>query len=90
MTIFDIGWMKFTPASYDLQAPYGHAYAEHVYYDHKIPQFRDMLKRSEFAWDYCVVLLDRDFGDVGYWNFKVYNPEWNGKPFWRHVGYGGK
>ena len=72
-------WIKFTPAYYDGDAPYGSAKAEHVWWDHKIPRKEEHYD-SEFAWDYMVVKFDQRIGDkTGWWGFKVYNSEWNGE-----------
>eukprot|EP00580_Thalassiosira_gravida_P003895 CAMPEP_0201601654 /NCGR_PEP_ID=MMETSP0492-20130828/2583_1 /ASSEMBLY_ACC=CAM_ASM_000837 /TAXON_ID=420259 /ORGANISM="Thalassiosira gravida, Strain GMp14c1" /LENGTH=162 /DNA_ID=CAMNT_0048064955 /DNA_START=104 /DNA_END=592 /DNA_ORIENTATION=+ len=86
-----VGWMKFTPAYYDGQAPYGSANAEKFRYYHKNPhRASGRLYESEFAWDHVVVKLNWHIGKkTGSWGARIYHPSWNGKSYWKHIGYGG-
>mmetsp|Transcript_16409 Transcript_16409/g.33098 ORF Transcript_16409/g.33098 Transcript_16409/m.33098 type:complete len:257 (-) Transcript_16409:193-963(-) len=83
-----LGQMKFTPAYYDGHAPYGSAYAKHVWVQKTMPN-KIRFYEYEYAWDYVVVLLDRRIGDkVGWWGFKQYQASWNDHSYWENIGYG--
>lgn len=84
-----VGWVKFTPAYYDGDEPFGHAWGTRViYWDH--PDVSDGLSDRETAFDYVVVVLDRNVGDLtGYAGYRTYSSSWNDGNYWQQIGYPG-
>jgi V8-like Glu-specific endopeptidase len=84
-----IGWMKFTPAYNNGYAPYGSANARHIYYSERIDA-SDLLSPWETAFDWAVVVLDRNLGaEIGFMGYMTYNSAWNGGNYWENIGYPG-
>jgi V8-like Glu-specific endopeptidase len=84
-----LGWLKFTPSYYNDEAPFGVAWATKVIYWEK-PDPSDGLTDHETAFDYVIVVLDRNMGDVtGYTGYRTYNSGWNNLKAWQNIGYPG-
>lgn len=83
------GWVKFTPAYYNGSAPFGVAWAERVISWLKADG-SDGLSDLETAFDYVVVVLDKNLGDVTGWTgYRTYSSSWNGETYWDQIGYPG-
>jgi V8-like Glu-specific endopeptidase len=84
-------WMKFTPSYYDGSEPYGSAYAlSYLRWFAKGDESSSSSTSLERAFDYALVVLDRNIGDdVGYMGSTTYNSQWNGEDYWDHIGYPG-
>jgi len=81
------GWVKFTPAFYDGNAPFGQAWGERLYYWNRA---QGGLSNTETAFDYVVVKLDKDLGNrTGYPGYRTYDSSWNDEDYWQHIGYPG-
>lgn len=82
-----VGWIKFTPSYYNGDAPFGIAWGTRVIYWNKA---EGGLTDFETAFDYVVVVLDRDMGDLtGYAGYRSYSSSWNSGNYWQHIGYPG-
>jgi hypothetical protein len=67
------GWLKFTPSYYgeDESPLFGVAWATKIYYWEKLDG-SDGLSYQEIAFDYVIVVLDRNIGDLtGYAGYKT-------------------
>lgn len=83
------GWVKFTPSYYNGSAPFGVAWGQRVIYWSRADG-SDGLSDQETAFDYVVIVLDRNMGDLtGYAGYRTYSSSWNGGNFWQQVGYPG-
>lgn len=81
------GWVKFTPSFYNGSAPFGIAWATHVIYWDRVDG-SDGLSNLETAFDYVVLVLDRNIGDLtGYVGYRTYNATWNNGDYWQQLGY---
>lgn len=81
------GWVKFTPAYYNGNAPFGIAWATQVIYWTQVDG-SDGLSDSETAFDYVVLVLDRNMGDLtGYPGYRTYSSSWNDGNYWQQIGY---
>ena len=81
------GWVKFTPAFYNRDAPFGIAWATRVIYWTRVDG-SDGLSNTETAFDYVVLVLDRNMGDLtGYPGYRTYNSSWNNGNYWQQLGY---
>ncbi|MEM6342457.1 MAG: trypsin-like serine protease [Bacteroidota bacterium] len=81
------GWVKFTPAYYNGDAPFGVAWANRVIYWTRVDG-SDGLTNAESAFDYVVLVLDRNMGDLtGYAGYRTYNSSWNNGNYWQQLGY---
>jgi V8-like Glu-specific endopeptidase len=81
------GWVRFRPAFYNNNAPFGEAWATNVIWWLKTTP-GDGLSDKETAFDYVVCVLDTRIGDiVGYPGYRTYNDDWNGGSYWQHMGY---
>jgi V8-like Glu-specific endopeptidase len=81
------GWVKFTPAFYNGNAPFGIAWATRVIYWTQVDG-SDGLSNAETAFDYVVLVLDRNMGDLtGYTGYRTYNSSWNNGNYWQQLGY---
>lgn len=81
------GWVKFTPAFYNGEAPFGIAWATRVIYWTQVDG-SDGLSNTETAFDYVVLVLDRNMGDLtGYPGYRTYNSSWNNGNYWQQLGY---
>lgn len=84
-----VGWVKFTPAFYAGDEPFGHAWGTRVVYWER-PDSSDGLSDQETAFDYVVVVLDRNMGDLtGYTGYRTYASSWNDGNYWQQIGYPG-
>jgi len=83
------GWVKFTPSYYNGSAPFGVAWGERVIYWSRADG-SDGLSDQETAFDYVVIVLDRNMGDLtGYAGYRSYSSSWNGGNYWQQIGYPG-
>jgi len=83
------GWVKFTPSYYNGSEPFGVAWATRVIYWARADG-SDGLSDQETAFDYVVLVLDRNLGDVtGYPGYRTYSSSWNGGSYWQQIGYPG-
>ncbi|KAL3675989.1 hypothetical protein R1sor_025937 [Riccia sorocarpa] len=81
-----VGWVKFTPAYNKGAAPFGTAWGERVIYWNRAPG--PNLTDFESAFDYVVVVLDRNMGDLtGYAGYRTYSSSWNNGHYWQQIGY---
>jgi V8-like Glu-specific endopeptidase len=84
------GWLKFTPSYYDGDAPFGVAWATRIIYWTQVDG-SDGLSDSETAFDYVVLVLDQNMGDLtGYTGYKTYSSSWNNGNYWQNIGYPGR
>lgn len=80
-------WVKFTPAYYNGDAPFGVAWGERVIYWN---QAAGGLSDFETAFDYVVIVLDEPLGELtGYPGARAYATSWNGGNYWQNMGYAG-
>ena len=83
------GWVKLTPSYYNGSEPFGIAWATRVIYWSRVDG-SDGLSDQETAFDYVVLVLDRNLGDItGYPGYRTYSSSWNGGNYWQHIGYPG-
>ena len=81
------GWVEFTPAYYNGTQPFGVAWAQRVIYWN---QAGGGLTDFETAFDYVVLVLDTNMGDLtGYPGYRTYSTSWNNGNYWQHMGYPG-
>ena len=86
----EFGWLKFTPSYYDGETPFGVAWATSIIYWEKLDG-KAGLSDQETAFDYVVVVLDRNIGDLtGYTGYKTYSTSWNNLAVWQNIGYPGE
>jgi V8-like Glu-specific endopeptidase len=82
------GWVKFTPSYYNGSAPFGIAWGTRVIYWSRVDG-SDGVSDQETAFDYVIILLDRNLGDLtGYVGYRTYHDSWNGGKYWQQIGYG--
>lgn len=87
---FDAGWLTFTPAYFDGDAPFGTTYATHTYYVKKGDSDFTLISDDEALYDYVVVVLKDRMGDnTGWLGAREYVSDWNGLAAWWHIGYPG-
>lgn len=83
------GWVKFTPSYYNGSEPFGVAWGTRVI-SWLQADGSNGLTNTETAFDYVVIVLDRNMGDAtGYAGYRTYSSSWNGGNFWQHMGYPG-
>lgn len=81
------GWVKFSPAYYNSNGPWGEFYATRVIYWNRA---QGGLSNLETAFDYAVLVMNGYVGNtVGYPGYRTYSGSWNGDPVWQHMGYPG-
>ncbi len=81
-------WVRFRPAYFNGSTPFGEAWGVQVYYKYQVRG--PMIDEIEGRYDYAVVVLDRRVGDLtGWMGSRAYTDEWDGKPYWSHIGYPG-
>ncbi|MEM9529101.1 MAG: hypothetical protein AAGA31_21000 [Bacteroidota bacterium] len=79
------GWIKFSPAYYNGNGPWGEFYATRVIYWNKA---MGGLSDLETAFDYVVLVMNDYIGNmVGYPGYRTYSSSWNGDSVWQHMGY---
>ena len=81
--------MRFTPSSFDGDAPFGESYGIHVYW--YVQEDGDgFITGSEGDFDYVVVVLDRRLGETtGWMGARGYDDDWDDLDAWSHMGYPG-
>jgi V8-like Glu-specific endopeptidase len=83
------GWVKFTPAYFDGSEPFGVAWGTMIYWE-ELKVYGPTISRSEGQHDYVAVVLDRRIGDLtGWMGSRSWSDDWDGEPYWRHIGYPG-
>lgn len=81
------GWVKFSPAYYNGNGPWGEYQATRVIYWNKA---QGGLSDLETAFDYVVLVMNDYVGNmVGYPGYRTYSSSWNGDSVWEHMGYPG-
>lgn len=81
------GWLKFTPLSFDGNAPFGSTHATLIYSWLKADG-SDGLNADEGAFDYVVCVMNSRMGDItGWMGSRQYSTSWNGGSYWGHIGY---
>jgi V8-like Glu-specific endopeptidase len=81
------GWVKFSPAYYNGNGPWGEFYATRIIYWNKA---QGGLSDLETAFDYVVLVMNDYVGNyVGYPGYRTYSNSWNGLTVWQHMGYPG-
>lgn len=81
------GWVKFTPLLFDTSEPFGFAHATRIYWWQQVNP-ADLIQSNEAAFDYVVCVLDQPMGDLtGWMGSRGYSTDWDGEPYWAHVGY---
>ncbi|NNF99356.1 MAG: hypothetical protein HKM93_08260 [Desulfobacteraceae bacterium] len=81
------GWVKFSPAYYNGNGPWGEFYATRVISWNKA---EGGLSDLETAFDYVVLVMNDYIGNqVGYPGYRSYSDTWNGEEYWQHMGYPG-
>jgi V8-like Glu-specific endopeptidase len=84
---FAADWVKFTPSAYDDDEPFGHAYANHIYWYVK-EDGDGFITGGEGQFDYAVVVLDSRMGErTGWMGARSYSDAWDGLTAWSHMGY---
>jgi len=79
--------MTFTPGYYNGEAPFGVATVEKAIHWNLV-HLDDGFTNNEVAFDYVVLIVDHDIGDLTGWaGTKDYHRDWNGQTFWTNVGY---
>jgi len=83
------GWVKFTPSYFDGSAPFGTAWGIRVYWEGQ-KVFGPSISRSEGQHDYVCVVLNNRIGDLtGWMGSRSWSDDWDGEPYWSHIGYPG-
>jgi V8-like Glu-specific endopeptidase len=81
------GWVKFSPAYYNGNGPWGEFHATRVIYWNRA---EGGLSDFETAFDYVVLVMNDRVGDtVGYPGYRAYDDDWNSLAVWQHMGYPG-
>ncbi len=81
------GWMRFTPAAYGTDQPFGQAWGERVIFWKRNGK---RMNDDETAFDYAVVVLDRPLGELtGYAGYRTFDQSWVGASYWQNLGYPG-
>jgi len=82
-------WVRFTPSSFDGDAPFGEAYGTNIYWYVK-EDGDGFITGNEGDFDYVVVVLDRRLGDTtGWMGARGYDDDWDSLAAWSHMGYPG-
>ncbi len=80
-------WLKFTPAYFNGDEPFGSSYATHVYWIKK-DNNDGFSNGDEDQYDYVVLVLSDRLGDAtGYLGARRYTDSWDGLEAWWHIGY---
>jgi V8-like Glu-specific endopeptidase len=83
------GWVKFTPAYFDGSAPFGVAWGTMVYWE-GVQVVGPSIDTAEGQHDYVAVVLDTRIGDLtGWMGSRSWSDDWDGEPYWSHIGYPG-
>lgn len=83
------GWVKFTPSYFDGSAPFGVAWGTMIYWE-GLKVFGPTINRSEGQHDYVCVVLNTRMGDLtGWMGSRSWSDDWDGEPYWAHIGYPG-
>lgn len=82
------GWISFAPGSFDGDEPWGEIAATQIVFWN---QAQGLLSDLETAFDYVVLVMEEDIGNViGYPGYRTYNEDWNNGSFWQIIGYPGE
>ena len=86
---FAANWVRFTPSSFDGNAPFGQTHGVHIYW--YVQENGDgQISSSEIQHDYVVVVLDSRVGErTGWMGARGYVDGWDGLDVWQHMGYPG-
>lgn len=86
---FAANWVRFTPSSFDGNAPFGQTHGIHVYW--YVQENGDgSLSATELQFDYVVVVLNTRIGErTGWMGARGYVDDWDGLDVWQHMGYPG-
>jgi V8-like Glu-specific endopeptidase len=80
-------WLRFTPAYYNGNEPFGSTYATHVYWIKK-DNNDGFSNGDEDQYDYVVLVLANRIGDhTGWLGTRRYTDAWDGLDAWWHIGY---
>ncbi|MBA2751782.1 MAG: trypsin-like peptidase domain-containing protein [Actinobacteria bacterium] len=83
------GWIRFAPAFYDGNEPFGAAWGSRIYWEGR-KVFGPSISRDEAQHDYVCVVLDRRIGDItGWMGSRSWSDSWDGRTYWSHIGYPG-
>jgi V8-like Glu-specific endopeptidase len=83
------GWIRFAPASYDGNEPFGAAWGTRIYWEGR-KVFGPSISRDEAQHDYVCVVLDRTIGNLtGWMGSRSWSDSWDGGTYWSHIGYPG-
>jgi V8-like Glu-specific endopeptidase len=83
------GWVKFTPSYFDGSAPFGVAWGTMVYWE-GVKVVGPTINRNEGQHDYVCVVLNTRIGDLtGWMGSRSWSDDWDGEPYWAHIGYPG-
>jgi V8-like Glu-specific endopeptidase len=83
------GWVKFTPSYFDGSAPFGVAWGTMVYWEGQ-KVYGPTISRSEGQHDYVCVVLNTRIGELtGWMGSRGWSDDWDGEPYWSHIGYPG-
>ena len=84
---FAADWVRFTPSSFDGNAPFGESYGVHIYW--YVQEDGDgFITGNEGDFDYVVVVLDRRLGETtGWMGARGYDDDWDDLNAWSHMGY---
>jgi V8-like Glu-specific endopeptidase len=86
---FAADWVRFSPAAFDGNAPFGQAFGSHVYWYVK-EDGDGFISGNEGLFDYVVVVLDRRLGEqTGWMGARGYDDNWDSLAAWSHIGYPG-
>jgi V8-like Glu-specific endopeptidase len=80
-------WLEFKPSYYDGSAPFGTAWATHVYWIKK-DNNDGFSNGDEDQYDYVVLVLNDRIGErTGWLGARRYADGWDGLAAWWHIGY---
>lgn len=83
------GWIRFAPASYDGNEPFGAAWGTRIYWEGR-KVFGPSISRDEAQHDYVCIVMDRRIGDItGWMGSRSWSDSWDGGSYWSHIGYPG-
>jgi V8-like Glu-specific endopeptidase len=84
---FAASWLRFTPAYFDGNAPFGSTYATHIYWMKK-DNNNGVSDGDEDQYDYVVLVLNDRIGEsTGWLGTRRYMDEWDPLAVWAHIGY---
>lgn len=86
---FAADWVRFIPAAFDGDQPFGDAYGVHVYWF--VQEDGDgFITGNEGDYDFAVVVLGERLGETtGWMGARGYDDAWDNLDAWSHIGYPG-